>query len=227
MSGTDRKRKRISNPEGESSREDDIASPGDPPIAHQEESRQLSHLLRLPHELLLVITSDLLIEDTALTLHHKRRFEKKNAVAASSSRSPLLSILLASRALYFAGVEAFYRRNTLRFEHAEHLRHFVSGLGYDQRWWIHDVEIDVEWVRSRNAHRWYPLHEINYCSEWKDVIRHLPNLKTVAIRSVTKYGQSEMCAAVDTGSFETKMRNGLGSDQAGILKFVWPTVEQM
>jgi hypothetical protein len=171
---------------------------------------------------LIEIINNIIVKDNVLMLHSKRRFDKNQRLTAKSSQSPLLRILLTCRALYFAGVEAFYKRNTFRFQHSEHLRKCISGLGYDQRWWIHEIELNVEWVNSRRGGKWSPLHEMDYCAGWTDAIDCLPSLRTVAIRSITKYGQAQMLMEADVSVFEQRMRAEMGEERQALLKFVWP-----
>lgn len=65
------------------------------------------------------------------------------------------------------------------------------------------------------------LHDMDYCSGWKDAIDHLPNLRTIVIRSVTKYGQRDLFDSDGRGLFERRMREEMGSDKEGMLKFKW------
>ena len=204
----------------------DTALLASPSIERQQQRQQFSSLLRLPHELLLIIVDDIVVQRNSLMLYPKLRFEKKRHPSKSRPRSPLLSVLLVCRALYFAGIEAFYGRNTFRFEHSEHLRSLVSRMSLDQNGCIGAIELSVEWVKSRTkAQTWYPLHEIDYCLAWKDVVELLPKLQSIAIRSVTRFEQTEMLTWADTAAFEARMREEMGSDKSGLLNFVWPDSE--
>lgn len=197
-----------------------------PPIARQI-AQQPSPMLRLPHEVLLMIACGVVAQHDPVSPHAARRFRKGRVTKSSS---PLIAVLLACRALYFAGIEAFYGRNRLQFEQAEHLRHFVDGLSYDQRWAITAIELKVEWMRKRRgSSEWLPQHEGDYCSRWKGVVEELPRLRSIIIRNYAK-GNSEQFeehVGSNADAFESRMREEMGSDTAGMLRFVWTEHEQM
>lgn len=99
----------------------------------QQQQPQPSALAMMPHEILGMILGNLLIGQNPVELHSKRRFSRVKTSTDAKSRTPLISVLLSCRAMYFAGLEVFYERNVLKFHQALHLRRFVSGLSDDQR----------------------------------------------------------------------------------------------
>lgn len=199
------------------------------PIAPMDQSArtQASALASLPHELLVSIMTSVLVDKQPLELHSKRRFVRSKTSQASvkaTSWSTLMSVLLASRALYFAAIEVYYGQNELRFHQAVHLRTFVSGLSYDQRWAVHEITIEIQWIKARRSTTWAPLHESDYCGEWADVLEELPKLRKIIIVSYCKSDEVSMIADVsDTQiqTFEERMRLEAGQ-YAGQLQFVWP-----
>lgn len=191
--------------------------------------QQTSTLAKLPHELLVSIMSSLLVNKQPLELHSKRRFVRSKTSRGSvnaASWSTLMSVLLASRSLYFAAIEVYYGQNELRFHQAIHLRTFVSGLSYDQRWAIHEITVEIQWIKARRSTVWAPLHESDYCGEWAHLLNELPKLRNVNIVSYCKSDEVSMRADVSVAqkqTFEDRMRMEAGTNAAKLL-FVWQSV---
>ncbi|KAJ4164330.1 hypothetical protein LMH87_006007 [Akanthomyces muscarius] len=206
--------------------DDTAAQPGLPIVrgttshAHQ----QPSQLARLPHELLVQIIDPILAQDEPMLLLPRSRFVKAKKLTRGSAWSPLVSILLACRAMYFAGVEVFYGRNTLHFVEALHFRKLVeTRLNYDQRWSITSVRLTVAWQRGRSSTSpWRLLHDCDSCAEWRDVLERLPKLRRILIRNTTEFNKAELLAQVDMAAFEARMREEIGPEKAGLLTFEWP-----
>ncbi|KAJ3498179.1 hypothetical protein NLG97_g1325 [Lecanicillium saksenae] len=207
--------------------DDAVMLPG-PPIATETKSQtdaQRSQLARLPHELLVQIISPILAKGEPLILLPKSRFVKTKKSTRGSAWSPLVSILLACRAMYFAGVEVFYGHNVLRFVEALHFRKLVeTRLSYDQRWAVTSMQLDVAWQRGRSSRSpWRLLHECDSCAEWRDVLDQLPKLRQITMRNTTDFQKEDMMAQLDASVFEQKMRAELGLGKAQLLHFEWPT----
>ncbi|KGQ12046.1 hypothetical protein BBAD15_g2226 [Beauveria bassiana D1-5] len=217
---------------------DDGATQPEPLIAREitpRDDKQPSQLARLPHELLLQILYPLLVHDEPLLLLPKARFVpiiKKSTTRGSAAWSPLVSILLACRATYFAGIQVFYGRNTLRFVEALHFRKLVeTRLGYDQRFSVTSIRLDVAWQKrgrsssssSSSSSAWRLLHECDVCAEWRDVLDQLPNLIKIVVKNVTDFKKAELMAQVDVKAFEARMREEIGPGNVGLLTFEWPT----
>ncbi|KAM3535993.1 hypothetical protein MY4038_000769 [Beauveria bassiana] len=224
---------------------DDGATQPELPIAREitpRDDRQPSQLARLPHELLVQILYPLLVRDEPLLLLPKARFVpvKKSTTRGSAAWSPLVSILLACRAMYFAGIQVFYGRNTLRFVEALRFRKLVeTRLGYDQRCSVTSIRLDVAWQKrgrssssssssssrssSSSSSAWRLLHECDVCAEWRDVLDQLPNLIKIVVRNVTDFKKAELMAQVDIKAFEARMREEIGPGNVGLLTFEWPT----
>ena len=188
------------------------------------EKQQLA-LDMMPHEILVMIVGNLLIEQDPLELHSKRRFNKTKRVKISSnakSWTPLISVLLACRAMYFAGLEVFYERNVLKFHQALHLHKFVSGLSYDQRWAVRTIELHLQWTKPRRGMDWSLLHQSDFCSDWKDVLCRLPRLKRITLKSYSRLDELGMMDCVDVVAFERRTRDEVGPRLASMLMFVWP-----
>lgn len=207
----------------------ELAGIASKPVAPLDQSTgtHASALGMLPHELLVSIMSSVLVDKQPLELHSKRRFVRSKTSQASvkaTSWSTLMSVLLASRSLYFAAIEVYYGHNELRFHQAVHLRTFVSGLSYDQRWSVHEITIEIQWMKARRSTTWAPLHESDYSGEWVDVLEELPKLRKIIIVSYCKSDQVAMIADVSVAqiqTFEERMRLEAGQ-YAGKLQFVWP-----
>lgn len=207
---------------------DDVAMSPGPPIAREttrQADQQPSQLARLPHELLVQIITPILANDEPLLLFPKSRFVKAKNSSRSSAWSPLVSLLLACRAMYFAGVEVYYGRNTLRFVEALHFRKLVeTRLSYDQRWSITSIQLDVVWQRGRSSSSpWRLLHECDSGAEWCDVLGQLPKLRRIKLRNTTEFNKEDLVKQVDLPAFEERMRAELGAENAGLLLFEWPT----
>lgn len=185
---------------------------------------QPSQLARLPHELLVQILDPILTQAEPLLLFPKSRFVKAKKSTRGSAWSPLVSILLACRAMYFAGAEVFYGRNTLHFVEALHFRKLVeTRLGHDQRWSITSVLLTVAWQRGRSSTSpWRLLHDCDSCAEWRDVLERLPKLRRIVMRNTTDFNKAVLLELVDMTAFESRMRQEIGPEKAGLLTFDWP-----
>lgn len=198
-----------------------------PPIAREttrQSDRQPSQLARLPHELVVQIIHPLLTKDEPLLLLPKLRFVKAKTSTRGSAWSALVSILLACRAMYFAGVEVFYGRNTLHFVEALHLRKLVeTRFNYDQRWSVTSIRLNVAWQRGRSSSSpWRLLHDCDSGAEWRDVLERLPRLREIIIRNTTDFKKADLLAQVDGAAFEARMRQETGLGHAPLLTFEWP-----
>ncbi|XWW99672.1 hypothetical protein V2A60_007683 [Cordyceps javanica] len=213
-------RKQIIKPQGS---DDGGTQPG-PPIGRKT-IKQPSQLACLPHELLVQIVYPILVRNQPCLLIPKSRFVKTKKSGRGRAWSPLVSILLACRAMYFAGVEVFYGRNTLDFVEALHLRRLVQErLSCDQRWSVTSVRLNVAWQRGRGSSSpWRLLHDCDSCAEWRDVLDRLPKLRRVTVRSTTDFKKADLLAQVDCTAFEAKMRDEIGLAYANLLAFEWPT----
>lgn len=218
-------RKRRQSEESQGS--DDMAAQPGLPIVRETTSQapqQPSQLARLPHELLVQILEPILAQNEPLLLLPKSRFVKAKKSTRGSAWSPLVSILLACRAMYFAGVKVFYGRNTLHFVEALHFRKLVeTRLDYDQRWSITSVLLTVAWQRGRSSTSpWRLLHDCDSCAEWRDVLERLPKLRQIVMRNITDFDKAALLEQVDMTAFEARMRQEIGPEKAGLLTFDWP-----
>ncbi|KAJ2979593.1 hypothetical protein NQ176_g3152 [Zarea fungicola] len=188
-------------------------------------NQQPSQIARLPHELLVQIIEPILINDEPLLLLPKLRFVRTKTSTRGKAWSPLVSILLACRAMYFAGIEVFYGRNTLHFVEAIHLRKLVeTRLSYDQRWSVMAIRLNVAWQKGRGRDSpWRLLHDCDSCAEWKDVLEHLPKLRRVIMRNVTEFKNADLMTQIDTSAFEARMQDEIGTEKSKILAFEWPS----
>lgn len=198
-----------------------------PPMAHEpmlHRNHQPSQLARLPHELLIQIIEPILIHDEPLLLLPKLRFVRTKTSTRGNAWSPLVSILLACRAMYFAGIEVFYGRNTLHFVEALHLRKLVeTRLSYDQRWSVTAIRLTVAWQKGRGRDSpWRLLHDCDSCAEWKDVLEHLPRLRRVIMRNVTEFKKADLMTQMVAAAFEARMQDEIGTEKSEILAFEWP-----
>lgn len=211
---------------GESDRDDDEMVELGPPMARLPAvPQQMSPLAHLPHELLVQIIEPILIRDKPLVLFTKGRFVNNKKSTRANAWSPLVSILLACRAMYFAGVEVFYGRNTLHFVEALHLRKLVENhLNHDQRWSVTGIRLNVSWQRGRSSNSpWRLLHDCDSSGEWRDVPDALPKLRKVVIRNTTEFSKEDLKMQLDTVVFEQRMREEIGSERADLLEFEWPS----
>lgn len=198
------------------------------PIARdtsRQPNAQASPLARLPHELLVQIIEPILTQDAPLLLLPKSRFVKAKKSSRGSAWQPLVCILLACRAMYFAGIEVFYGRNVLNFVEALHLRKLVeTRLSYDQRWSVTTIRLNIAWQRGRNRHSpWRLLHECDSCTEWKDVIDELPKIRRIVMKSFSDFNEADLVTQLDMAAFETRMRSEIGHEQEHLLAFEWPS----
>ena len=127
---------------------------------------QAGAISKLPSEILTQILSYILTKSGPIILYsasaRRWRSETYNLsignlypyVSTKALKSPLLDILLVSRAFYFAGIAAFFRENVLKFDNVQHLDRLTSKLDTDRRRCIRRVVFQ------------FAFHDL-WCSELK------------------------------------------------------------
>ena len=95
-------------------------------------------------------------------------------------RSPLLNILLVSRAFYFAGIAAFFGENVLEFNDILHLNRLTSKLDLDRRRCMRRITFDFPFRDEWCSKRWALWPEAQIVGERLGVcLERLPSLVQV------------------------------------------------
>lgn len=128
-------------------------------------------IMDLPKELLLQITSEVLTRSKPITLRQPQERRWTNEIAnlrdipqwskdawldrhqglpsrKRQRKSPLLKLILVCKEFYFAGIEAYYSKNTFQFDSLHHFRTFSEKLETRQRMLIERVNIEVMYFKK-------------------------------------------------------------------------------
>ena len=125
------------------------------PVAAESKKR----LDALPHEILVTIFRYALVSpkqpvfflnESLRTRVNKVRRRDKLAyrMLTPAQHSPKLDVLLASKALYFAGVEAYFGSSTLYLSNTCYLKQFIVEIGQDRKRHIKGVALLLEWPQK-------------------------------------------------------------------------------
>lgn len=185
-----------------------------------------SGFANLPHEVLVMICRHALVQDQTLKLHPRVRQARETVTQCDrhpKARHPLLAILLASRAMYFAGSEVYYGSNILRFHHPEHLRGCVPFLSIDARLSVRHIQLTVMWIMTRRVPRsWRPWCDTACYTSLGDSAKAFTNLKCLELVSVGQSGSDKSAwSDAERENFESSIKAKLGNVE--LLLFTWRT----
>ena len=201
----------------------------------------------LPKELLLQITSEVLTSSKPITLRQPQERRWTNEIAnlrdipqwskqpripmgpsrKRQRKSPLLKLILVCKEFYFAGIEAYYSKNTFQFDSLHHFRTFSEKLEPRQKMLIESVNIEVMYCKE-TKHLDPPVYvpmEAGDFATHGDLLEEFVKLKTACIVCKTEKTSVYMAAASRARPVKEAIKQAVKENwnsRKEALRFVFP-----